>query len=67
MGRLKVVVRQAAFPTPDDLLKQDGFSLESNKGGYENIPYKSGKGKATLVLYDDGWKVESIDHLGGGF
>jgi hypothetical protein len=41
--------------------------LESNKGGYENIPYKNGKGKATLVLYDDGWKVESVDHLGGGF
>jgi hypothetical protein len=58
---------EAAFPTPDDLLKQEGFSLESNKGGYENIPYKNGKGKATLVLYDDGWKVESVDHLGGGF
>jgi len=58
---------EAAFSTPDDLLKQDGFSLESNKGGYENFPYKNGEGKATLVLYDDGWKVESVDHLGGGF
>lgn len=53
---------KAAFSDTESLFEQNGFSLSSTSDSY----VKGSNGKATLVLYDDGWRIDKMEFKSGG-
>lgn len=58
------LVGKYIYKDPAETYQQKNYQLNSVKAGINNGVHEDGKGKATLVLYDDGWKIEKASHVG---